>query len=183
MLNVEKARPEKVLNNEKLLPIITSLGVGMGPDLDMSRLRYHKVILMADADVDGSHIRTLLLTFFYRHMKPLIANRHVYIAMPPLYKIEHSGSVAYAHDDAQRDRILEGNGARASIQRYKGLGEMNPDQLWETTMNPETRSIMHVSLDDDVEAESAVTTLMGEAVEPRRKFIEDFALSVGTLDI
>ncbi len=183
MLNVEKARPEKVLTNEKLLPIITSLGVGMGSDLDMSRLRYHKVILMADADVDGSHIRTLLLTFFYRHMKPLIANRHVYIAMPPLYKIEHSGSVAYAHDDAQRDRILAGNGARASIQRYKGLGEMNPDQLWETTMNPETRSIMHVSLDDDVEAESAVTTLMGEAVEPRRKFIEEFALSVGTLDI
>ena len=183
MLNVEKARPEKVLTNEKLLPIITSLGVGMGADLDMSRLRYHKVILMADADVDGSHIRTLLLTFFYRHMKPLIANRHVYIAMPPLYKIEHSGGVDYAHDDSQRDRILENNGTRSNVQRYKGLGEMNPEQLWETTMNPATRSIMHVSLDDDVEAESAVTTLMGEAVEPRRKFIEDFALSVGTLDV
>ena len=183
MLNVEKARPEKVLGNEKLLPIITSLGIGMGNELDLSRLRYHKVILMADADVDGSHIRTLLLTFFYRHMKGLIANRHIYIAMPPLYKIEHSGGVSYAHDDAQRDRILSGNGTRASVQRYKGLGEMNPEQLWETTMNPETRSIMHVSMDDEYEAENAVTTLMGEAVEPRRKFIEDNALSVGTLDI
>ncbi len=183
MLNVEKARPEKVLGNEKLLPIITSLGIGMGNDLDLSKLRYHKVILMADADVDGSHIRTLLLTFFYRHMKPLIANRHVYIAMPPLYKLEHSGSVSYAHDDSERDLILANSNSKASVQRYKGLGEMNPDQLWETTMNPETRSIMHVTLDDDVEAENAVTTLMGEAVEPRRKFIEENALQVGTLDI
>ena len=138
---------------------------------------------MADADVDGSHIRTLLLTFFYRHMKPLIANRHVYIAMPPLYKLEHSGSVSYAHDDSERDLILANSNSKASVQRYKGLGEMNPDQLWETTMNPETRSIMHVTLDDDVEAENAVTTLMGEAVEPRRKFIEENALQVGTLDI
>jgi DNA gyrase subunit B len=186
MLNVEKTRIDKVLTNDKLFPIISALGTGVGTQFEISKLRYGKIIIMADADVDGSHIRTLLLTFFFRYMRELLEQGHVYIAMPPLYKIEMSKQVIYAYDDAEKIEVLKRNGKNedeVSIQRYKGLGEMNPEQLWETTMNPEKRSIIHVKLEDAVEAEEIFTTLMGENVEPRRKFIEDNALAVTNLDV
>ncbi len=190
MLNVEKTRIEKVLGNDKLQPIIATLGTGAGPDFDISKLRYHKVIIMADADVDGSHIRTLLLTFFYRYMRELIEFGHVYIAMPPLYKLTHGKRTWYAYNDDERKRILDeisnGNGEvpdKVGIQRYKGLGEMNPDQLWETTMDPAVRNFMQIRLEDAVEAEDMFTTLMGEQVAPRREFIETNALTVSNLDI
>jgi DNA gyrase subunit B len=186
MLNVEKTRIDKVLSNDKLMPIITTLGTSAGSSFDLGRLRYHKVIIMADADVDGSHIRTLLLTFFFRYMQELIERGHVYIAMPPLYKVTLGKDVFYAYDDGQRDKILKKQGRsvkQPSVQRYKGLGEMNPEQLWETTMDPERRSIIQVTLEDAVEAEEIFTTLMGDAVEPRRRFIEDNALSVSNLDV
>ena len=186
MLNVEKTRIDKVLTNDKLFPIISALGTGVGDQFDVSKLRYGKIIIMADADVDGSHIRTLLLTFFFRYMRELLERGHVYIAMPPLYKVEIGKQVLYAYDDAQKEEILKSNGkaeGQVGIQRYKGLGEMNPEQLWETTMNPDLRSIIHVKLEDGVEAEEIFTTLMGENVEPRRKFIEDNALAVTNLDV
>ncbi len=186
MLNVEKTRIDKVLSNDKLQPIITALGTGVGSNFDIKKLRYHKVIIMADADVDGSHIRTLLLTFFFRYMTELVERGHVYIAMPPLYKIAAGKQVFYAYDDEERDRILKELNLpsdKVNIQRYKGLGEMNPEQLWETTMNPETRKIMQVKLEDFVEAEDIFTTLMGENVGPRREFIEENALFVSNLDI
>lgn len=190
MLNVEKTRLDKVLANDKLQPIITTLGAGVGSEFDLTRLRYHKVIIMADADVDGSHIRTLLLTFFFRYMPRLVEAGHIYIAMPPLYKIASGREIHYAYDDQDRARIVaEITTARGiseeklNIQRYKGLGEMNPDQLWETTMNPATRNIMQVRLDDAVEADEVFTTLMGEQVQPRREFIEQNALAVSNLDV
>ncbi|NNM67332.1 MAG: DNA topoisomerase (ATP-hydrolyzing) subunit B [Spirochaetales bacterium] len=186
MLNVEKTREDKVLTNEKLLPVIQTLGTGAGEVFDVSRLRYHKVIIMADADVDGSHIRTLLLTFFFRYMRELLEKGYVYIAMPPLYKVAQGKQVRYAYDNAERDRILAEmniSAEKANIQRYKGLGEMNPEQLWETTMNPETRNIIQVHLEDYVGADQIFTTLMGDLVPPRRQFIEDNALFVSNLDI
>jgi len=186
MLNVEKTRIEKVITNDKLQPIIASIGAGIGDNFDISKLRYHKIIIMADADVDGSHIRTLLLTFFYRYMTELIERGHVYLAMPPLYKITYEKKVFYAYDDAEKDRILVESGKdpeKVSIQRYKGLGEMNPDQLWETTMDPERRNIVQIHMDDAVEAERIFSTLMGEHVEPRRLFIEENALAVSYLDV
>jgi DNA gyrase subunit B len=185
MLNVEKTRIDKVMTNDKLFPIISALGTGAGTQFDLSKLRYGKIIIMADADVDGSHIRTLLLTFFFRYMRELLERGHVYIAMPPLYKLEIGKKAFYAYDDAEKEKLLvEHSGTNnVTIQRYKGLGEMNPEQLWETTMNPEKRSIINVRLDDGVEAEVIFTTLMGENVEPRRKFIEDNALSVTNLDV
>jgi DNA gyrase subunit B len=186
MLNVEKTRIEKVITNDKLQPIIASIGAGIGDSFDISKLRYHKIIIMADADVDGSHIRTLLLTFFYRYMTELIERGHVYLAMPPLYKIAYEKKVFYAYDDAEKDRILAESGKdpeKVSIQRYKGLGEMNPDQLWETTMDPDRRNIVQVHMDDAVEAERIFSTLMGEQVEPRRQFIEENALAVSYLDV
>ena len=186
MLNVEKTRVDKVLANEKLQPIISSLGTGAGTDFDILKLRYHKVIIMADADVDGSHIRTLLLTFFFRYMRDLIEKKHVYIAMPPLYKIVKGKAVEYAYTDKDKAVILQKLGTdeqNVSLQRYKGLGEMNPEQLWETTMDPEQRNIMQVKLEDAVEADEIFTTLMGEHVSPRRQFIEDNALSVANLDV
>lgn len=187
MLNVEKTRIDKVLSNDKLQPIIASLGAGVGKEFSVEKLRYHKVIIMADADVDGSHIRTLLLTFFFRYMTEMIERGHVYLAMPPLYKITKGKKIEYAYNEKERERIvklLNGDGeSNLSFQRYKGLGEMNPDQLWETTMNPESRNIMQVRLEDAVEADEMFTTLMGEHVEPRRKFIEDNALLVSNLDI
>lgn len=186
MLNVEKTRVDKVLANEKLQPIIAALGTGVGTDFDLSKLRYHHVIVMADADVDGSHIRTLLLTFFYRYMKELLENGHVYIAMPPLYRISLGKEVHYAYDDADRARILaalDGDPKKINIQRYKGLGEMNPDQLWKTTMDPDARQMMQIQLEDAVEAEEVFTTLMGEEVAPRREFIERNALAVSNLDV
>ncbi len=186
MMNVEKTRIDKVIGNDKLNPIIQSLGCGIGADFDISKLRYHKVIIMADADVDGSHIRTLLLTFFYRYMTDLLSHGHVYLAMPPLYKIVIDKKIQYAYDDSEKDRILAESGKdpeKVAIQRYKGLGEMNPDQLWETTMDPARRLIMQIQMDDAVEAEGVFTTLMGEQVEPRRQFIEENALSVSNLDV
>ncbi len=178
MLNVEKTREDKVEGNEKLQPVIDSIGAGLGASFDPSRARYHKVIIMADADVDGSHIRTLLLTFFFRYMRPLIEAGYVYFAMPPLYKISIKGKDYYAFDDNEKAEILASNGETESdsknvkVQRYKGLGEMNPEQLWETTMNPETRFISQVHLNDAVEADQVFSMLMGEEVEPRRDFIE-----------
>jgi DNA gyrase subunit B len=188
MLNVEKARAEKVLSNEKLMPIITTLGAGAGKDFDVSKVRYHKVIIMADADVDGSHIRTLLLTFFFRYMPQVIEQGYVYLAMPPLYKITYGKSINYAFDEEDRKKIILSlgiteNDTKVGIQRYKGLGEMNPSQLWDTTMNPETRSVKRVKMEDVVEADSMFSMLMGEDVEPRRKFIEDNALLVSNLDV
>lgn len=191
MLNVEKTRIDKVLSNDKLQPIITTLGCGVGQEFEIEKLRYHKVVIMADADVDGSHIRTLLLTFFYRYMRDLVENGHVYIAMPPLYKVSYGKEEHYAFNDNERDEkisLIQSKYEKAaeekiSIQRYKGLGEMNPNQLWETTMNPETRSFMQVRLEDIVEADETFTTLMGEQVAPRREFIEANALSVSNLDV
>ena len=178
MLNVEKTREDKVEGNEKLQPVIDSIGAGLGASFDPSKARYHKVIIMADADVDGSHIRTLLLTFFFRYMRPLIEAGYVYFAMPPLYKVSIKGKDYYAFDDNEKAEILANNGETESdsknvkVQRYKGLGEMNPEQLWETTMNPETRFISQVHLNDAVEADQVFSMLMGEEVEPRRDFIE-----------
>ena len=190
MLNVEKTRIDKVVTNDKLLPVINSLGTGVGTEFNISKLRYSKVIIMADADVDGSHIRTLLLTFFFRYMKELVERGHIYIAMPPLYKISYGKVIKYAYNDDEKTIYLkqlrsELNVAeeKIGVQRYKGLGEMNPDQLWDTTMNPETRSIMQIRLEDFVEADAIFTTLMGEQVEPRRKFIEENALAVTNLDV
>ncbi|MDR0502909.1 MAG: DNA topoisomerase (ATP-hydrolyzing) subunit B [Treponema sp.] len=186
MLNVEKQRIEKVITNEKLQPIIASIGAGCGNDFDVTKIRYHKIIIMADADVDGSHIRTLLLTFFYRYMTPLIERGHVYLAMPPLYRVNYDKKTFYAYDDAEKDRILSESGKDAekvAVQRYKGLGEMNPDQLCDTTMDPNKRNIIQVHLDDVPEAERIFTTLMGEVVQPRREFIEENALLVSNLDV
>ena len=187
MLNVEKTRIDKIIGNDKLQPVIASLGAGIGSDFDVSKLRYHKIIIMADADVDGSHIRTLLLTFFYRYMTDVIHNGNVYLAMPPLYKISWDKELRYAYDDAEKDRILAGvtsrDPSKISIQRYKGLGEMNPEQLWETTMDPDRRNIIRITSQDAVLAEQMFTTLMGEQVEPRRQFIEENALAVSNLDV
>lgn len=186
MMNVEKARIDKVFDNEKLMPVITALGAGIGDDFDLGRLRYHKVIIMADADVDGSHIRTLLLTFFFRYMKPLVENGHVYIAQPPLFKVAKGKEEFYAYNDREVDKITKEHGWRkedCSIQRYKGLGEMNPEQLWSTTMNPDTRTILKVELEDTVTADEIFTTLMGDKVEPRKEFIQTHSKMVTNLDI
>jgi DNA gyrase subunit B len=186
MLNVEKTRLEKVVTNEKLQPIIASIGAGCGAQFDVAKIRYHKIIIMADADVDGSHIRTLLLTFFYRYMTDLIERGHVYLAMPPLYKISYERKFFYAYDDAEKDRILNASGkdpGKVNVQRYKGLGEMNAEELSDTTMDPAQRNIIQVHLDDTVEAERIFTTLMGEVVAPRRQFIEENALAVTNLDV
>ncbi|MDR1238779.1 MAG: DNA topoisomerase (ATP-hydrolyzing) subunit B [Treponema sp.] len=186
MLNVEKTRIEKVVTNEKLQPIIASIGAGCGGEFNVAKIRYHKIIIMADADVDGSHIRTLLLTFFYRYMTDLIEKGHVYLAMPPLYKISYEKKSFFAYDDAEKDRILSASGKdpeKVSVQRYKGLGEMNAEELADTTMDPAQRNIIQVHLDDTVEAERIFTTLMGEVVAPRREFIEENALAVTNLDV
>ena len=185
LLNVEKARLDKALANEEIRTIITAIGTGFGvEEFDLTKLRYGKVIIMTDADVDGSHIRTLLLTFFFRFMKPLVENGHIYIAQPPLYRVKKGNHIEYAFDDKQRDEILERVGKQGIyLQRYKGLGEMNPDQLWETTMQPANRVLLQVSSEDGAEAERIFTVLMGDQVEPRRQFIEENALAVKNLDI
>ncbi len=189
MLNVEKTRIDKVLTNDKLEPVIASIGAGIGDDFDIKKIRYGKVIIMADADVDGSHIRTLLLTFFFRYMKPLIENGNVYIAMPPLYKIETTGpkkEVFYAYTDEDKEKIMKEKNLdqdKVTIQRYKGLGEMNPEQLWDTTMNPETRNIMKISLEDEYTADEMFSILMGSNVEARREFIEANSKYVVNLDL
>jgi DNA gyrase subunit B len=183
MLNVERARLDKVYGNEKLMPVVTALGTSIGEDFDISKLRYGKLIIMADADVDGSHIRTLLLTFFFRFMRPLIEEGHIYIAQPPLFKIAKGKQVRYAFSDPERDRYIAELGGNADIQRYKGLGEMDPHQLWETTMNPENRTILRVDMEDAAAADEVFTILMGDKVEPRREFIEANARYVQNLDI
>jgi DNA gyrase subunit B len=183
MLNVEKTRIDKVYGNDKLQPVITALGTNIGPDFDIEKLRYGKVIIMADADVDGSHIRILLLTFFFRFMRPLIEEGHVYLAQPPLYKIMKAKKDYYAYSDEERDKILAEIGDGALIQRYKGLGEMNPEQLWETTMDPTRRTIVKVTMEDAVLADQIFTVCMGGEVEPRREFIEQNAQYVKNLDI
>ena len=182
MLNVEKSRIDKVFSNEKLLPVITAIGAGIGSDFDVSKIRYGKVVIMADADVDGAHIRTLLLTFFFRYMEPLIREGHVYIAQPPLYKVYKGKKVIYAYTDDDLKEALQ-QIPDASIQRYKGLGEMNPEQLWETTMDPEKRVMLRVDLEDAKRADEIFTVLMGDKVEPRREFIEEHSKSVINLDI
>ena len=171
MLNVEKARLDKVYSNEKLMPVVMALGTGLGEDFDLSKLRYGKIIIMADADVDGSHIRTLLLTFFFRFMRPLVEEGHVYLAQPPLFRITKGKRHYYAFSDQQRDQIMAELGTGYDIQRYKGLGEMDSEQLWETTMNPATRTMRRVEVDDAIEADEVFTVLMGDKVEPRRDFI------------
>ncbi len=188
MLNVEKARADKVYGNDKLTPVITALGAGIGDEFDIEKLRYHKVIIMADADVDGSHIRTLLLTFFFRFMRPLIENGYVYAAMPPLYKLVKGRQTRYAYSDEERDQISaemrgEDGKGKVDISRNKGLGEMDPHELWETTMNPETRILKRIELDDAIKADETFTILMGEKVEPRKEFIERNAKYVVNLDI
>ncbi len=183
MLNVEKARLDRVYGNDKLMPVITALGCGIGDEFDLSKLRYGKVIIMADADVDGSHIRTLLLTFFFRFMKPLVEQGHIYIAQPPLYRITKSKKHFYAYSDDERDKILQELGGNTEVQRYKGLGEMDSEQLWETTMNPKTRIMLRVELADAAAADEVFTILMGDKVEPRRDFIEKNAKYVQNLDI
>lgn len=179
MLNVEKSRVDKVINNDKLEPIIASLGTGIGKDFDISKLRYHKVIIMADADVDGSHIRTLLLTFFFRYMPQLIEDGYVYLAMPPLFKVQYGKQIKYVYDDNEKASAIAEFGVPAEklkVQRYKGLGEMDGTQLWETTMDPSVRRMMKVTIPDAIAADRIFSTCMGEEVEPRRKFIEDNAI-------
>ena len=183
MLNVEKARLDRVYGNDKLMPVITALGTGIGEDFDLTKLRYGRVIIMADADVDGSHIRTLLLTFFYRYMRPLVEAGHVYIAQPPLYRITKNKRHYYAYSDPERDQIMNDLQSGYDIQRYKGLGEMDADQLWETTMNPDTRVMLQVTPSDAALADEVFTVLMGDKVEPRREFIEKNAKYVKNLDI
>ena len=171
MLNVEKARLDKVYSNEKLMPVVTALGTGIGEDFDLSKLRYGKIIIMADADVDGSHIRTLLLTFFFRFMRPLVEEGHVYLAQPPLYRITKGKRHYYAYSDQERDKLMAELVSGYDIQRYKGLGEMDSEQLWETTMNPEARTMRRVEVEDAAQADEVFTVLMGDKVEPRREFI------------
>lgn len=183
ILNVERARLDKILKNNEIRNIITALGTGIGDDFQLDRARYRKVVIMTDADVDGSHIRTLLLTFFYRYMRELVEAGYVYIAQPPLYQVKRGKSATYAYSDAELASALEGSGGKATVQRYKGLGEMNPDQLWETTMDPERRTMLKVTLEDAMEADEIFSILMGEKVEPRREFIEAHARDVRNLDV
>ena len=185
MLNVEKSRADKIYNNDKLQPVILAVGAGIGADFDITKIRYGKVIIMADADVDGAHIRTLLLTFFFRYMRPLVENGNVYLAQPPLYKLARKGMKdVYCYSDEELNKKLDELGRDGmNIQRYKGLGEMNPEQLWETTMNPETRTMVQVTVDDAIKADEIFTVLMGDEIAPRRQFIEENAKFVKNLDV
>ncbi|MEK6609322.1 MAG: toprim domain-containing protein, partial [Gemmatimonadota bacterium] len=189
ILNVQKARIDKILSNEEIRTIITAMGTSVGEEFNLGEARYHKIIIMTDADVDGAHIRTLLLTFFYKEMKQLIDAGYVYIAQPPLFRVAKGKEEYYAYDEPERDeyvkRLSNGDSGRGSvgIQRYKGLGEMNPDQLWKTTMDPSTRTILKVEMEDAFAAHQLFETLMGDEVEPRRKFIEEHARFVKNLDV
>lgn len=185
IINVEKARLDKILSNNEVRAIITALGTGIGEDFDITKARYHKIVIMTDADVDGAHIRTLLLTFFYRYMRPIIEYGYVYIAQPPLYKVQQGKRIEYAYNDRELDKIMAElpKQPKPGLQRYKGLGEMNPTQLWETTMNPDTRTLLQVNLEDAIEADEIFDILMGDKVEPRRNFIQDNAQYVKNLDI
>ena len=170
-------------NNREILTLIQAIGAGIGDEFDVAKARYHKIIIMADADVDGEHISTLLLTFFFRYMRPLVEAGYIYVACPPLYKAEYGKKVFYAYSDAELERIKEENNGKPNIQRYKGLGEMDADQLWETTMDPANRIFIRVSLTDAIEADQVFSMLMGEEVEPRRRFIEENAVYVNNLDV
>ncbi|MEE9600116.1 MAG: toprim domain-containing protein, partial [Thermoplasmata archaeon] len=183
ILNVEKARLDKVLKNVEIRTLITAIGTGIGEDFDLEKARYHKVILMCDSDVDGSHIKTLLLTLLYRHMKSLIDAGYVYIAEAPLYRLKKGQDVRYAFTDMEKVKISENLGKGVVIQRFKGLGEMNPEELWETTMNPQTRMLRQVTVEDAVKADELFTILMGDAVEPRKEYIQEHAREVVTLDV
>ena len=183
MLNVEKARVDKVITNEKLTPVVMALGTGIGEEFDLQKLRYDKIIIMADADVDGAHIRTLLLTFFFRYMRPLIDEGHIYLAQPPLFRLSKGQKHFYAYSDNERDELMNELQSGYSIQRYKGLGEMDPIQLWETTMDPATRLMLRVTMEDAEEADRTFSVLMGDKVEPRREFIEKNAKYVQNLDV
>jgi DNA gyrase subunit B len=185
ILNVEKARLDRILSNTEIRAMITAFGTGISDDFDINKARYHKIIIMTDADVDGAHIRTLLLTFFYRYMKKLIETGYVYIAQPPLFKLERNKTIRYAYNEKQRETIMQefGEGAKVNVQRYKGLGEMNPEQLWETTMDPESRTLLQVTIEDAIEADTLFDSLMGDNVEPRRDFIEEHAIYVKNLDV
>ncbi|MDO8511175.1 MAG: DNA topoisomerase (ATP-hydrolyzing) subunit B [Nanoarchaeota archaeon] len=183
ILNVEKARLHKIMENKEIIAMITALGTGVGEEFDVAKLRYDKVVIMTDADIDGSHIMTLILTFFYRHMTPLIEKGHIYIAMPPLYRLQKGKRVEYVYSDAEKDRLVTEMGEGVGIQRYKGLGEMNPQQLWETTMDPVVRALKQVAVEDAIIADQTFTILMGDEVEPRREFIEKHAKEVVNLDV
>jgi DNA gyrase subunit B len=188
MLNVEKARLDRVLSSDKIRPLVIALGAGIGDQFDITKLRYHKICLLSDADVDGAHISTLLLTFFYRHMPEVIENGYLYLCQPPLYRVSTGKVTRYAKDEKERDVAIkelsrEGRTKNITVQRFKGLGEMNADQLWETTMNPDTRTLLRVDVTDAAEADEIFSTLMGERVEPRRDFIRGEARKVRNLDI
>ena len=184
ILNVEKSRLDRILSSEEIKNMITAYGCGVGNDFDLEKARYHKIVIMTDADVDGAHIRTLLLTFFFRYMRPLIDNGYVYIAQPPLYKVKKQKKEYYVYSDKELETLLEEIGKSGiELQRYKGLGEMNPEQLWETTMNPETRTLLQVTIDDATEADRIFSMLMGDKVGPRKEFIEENAEFVKNLDI
>lgn len=185
ILNVEKARLDRILSNAEIRAIITALGTGISDDFDLSKARYHKIVIMTDADVDGAHIRTLLLTFFYRYMRKIIEAGYIYIAQPPLFKIERNKVIRYAQSERERDEIIAtfGENVKVNVQRYKGLGEMNATQLWDTTMDPESRMMLQVTIDDAILADSIFDTLMGDNVQPRYEFIQEHAKSVRNLDI
>ncbi|MFD1954669.1 DNA topoisomerase (ATP-hydrolyzing) subunit B [Paenibacillus thailandensis] len=185
ILNVEKARLDRILSNAEIRAIITALGTGISDDFDLSKARYHKIVIMTDADVDGAHIRTLLLTFFFRYMRKIVEAGYIYIAQPPLFKIERNKVIRYAQTEKEKDEIIAGfgEGAKYTVQRYKGLGEMNPEQLWETTMDPESRTMLQVTIEDAMAADLLFDTLMGDNVEPRREFIHQYAKNVKNLDI
>ena len=184
ILNVEKSRLDRILSSDEIKNMITAYGCGVGNDFDLEKARYHKIVIMTDADVDGAHIRTLLLTFFFRYMRPLIDNGYVYIAQPPLYKVKKQKKEYYVYSDKQLEALLGEIGKNGiELQRYKGLGEMNPEQLWETTMNPETRTLLQVTIDDATEADRIFSMLMGDKVGPRKEFIEENAEFVKNLDI
>ena len=184
LLNVERARLDRILGSENVRPLIIALGAGIGESFDLAKLRYHRIILLADADVDGAHIRTLLLTFFFRHMPEVIENGYLYIAQPPLYRISTGKVTHYAQDEKERDRVIKDMKVKnVSVQRFKGLGEMNADQLWETTMNPTSRTLLRAEVDDAAEADLIFSKLMGEKVGPRKEFIKAEARKVANLDI
>ena len=185
ILNVERARLDRMLANNEVKSLITALGTGIGETFDLSRLRYHRILLMADADVDGSHIRTLLLTFFFRHMRDVIDNGHLYLAQPPLFRVQHGKTYKYVYNEAARDEYIKSlpTGTKVSVQRFKGLGEMNPEQLWETTLNPQNRMILQITIEDAIAADETFTMLMGDLVPPRRKFIQTHAVDVKNLDV
>ena len=183
ILNVEKARLQRIFENNEIRSMITAFGCGIGEEMDVSKLRYHKIMIMTDADVDGAHIRALMLTFFYRYLRPIIEGGYVYIAQPPLYKLQKGNRIEYAYSDDQMEKIKADMGDKFNIQRYKGLGEMNPEQLWETTMDPANRTLIQVKIEDAMEADQVFEMLMGDEVEPRRNFITDNAIYVKNLDI